>query len=257
MAQARRPQPLTPPPAMTGGPGVDPEPELPVDPSPGPETLPPEPTGTSIKIGGREFTVDPELASALEGRETEFNRKLSDQGREVGDLRAWRRQIETQLAPKPPNQEYDYDTQIFERPREALGRFRQEIVSEIEQKYQGEQTQRRQWETFYKNNADLADEERLVKSIAQDLIHQGWGTREASEIPAFMDELAKQARSELLRIARKAHEAEAPGERLPRGRTPVESGGGRRTPEAPAPTGPTTITAMIQARQRKRSGVAE
>lgn len=256
MAQARP----TPPP-ISGGPGVEPEPQEPQTPEPaGPEaTPPPAPTGTSVRINGREFTVEPELAAALEGREQEFNRKLSDQGREVGDLRAWRRQVEERLQPKPPAQEYDYDTRLFEAPREALTRHKQEIIEEIRQEYMVEQTSRRNWETFYKNNPDLADEDRLVRAMRDELFYQqGWANRRPEEMPAFMDELAKQSRNEILRIARKMREADAPGERLTRGRAPVEGGGGgRRTPEPAEPTGPSTLSDMIRGLQSRHRATVE
>jgi hypothetical protein len=197
--------------------------------------------------------VEPELAAALEGREQEFNRKLSEQGRELGELRTWRRQVEPQLPPRPPPQEYDYDTALFERPREALMRFKQEIVQDLTSRYEGDQAQQRFWAGFYKEHPDLVDEERLVQAVARDLAAQGWSQEPMSRLHDFAAELAQQTRSELLRIARKTREREAPGERLPSGRVPVEGGSRGRAPAEPAePQAPPTISGLLEARRRAR-----
>lgn len=257
MAQARAPQPPETPPSLSslsGGPGIDPAvpPEAPT----GPEAPQPPapPAGTSVKIGGRDYTVEPELAAALEGREREFNQRLSEQGRELGELRTWRRQVEQQIAPPRQAQGYDYDTALFERPGETLQRIKQETLAEVRREYQAEQAQRQQWDRFYRDHPDLADETRLVRAVAQDLLNEGWAERAPSDIPAFMDELAKQARGELLRMSRKIKEADVPAERLPRGRGTVEGGGGPRREPAPAePAAPVTLTSLIQADQQRRS----
>lgn len=258
MAQARPPRQPDPPQPLSGGPGVDPEELSPLEPT-GPDTPPPttEPSGTVIRIGSREFTVEPELADAFESHRRETDRKFGEQGRELGDHRAWRREVESRLPPKTEPAARNYDSTLFERPTETLAEIEERAVKrakdEMRLEYQGDQTQRANWARFYKLHPDLADEDRLVRTVLQDLYGQGWATRHESEMPAFMDELAKQTRGELLRISRKTREADTPSERLPRGRTPVEGGGGnRRTPAPVEPDEPITLVGEIQRRQRSR-----
>lgn len=241
-----RQQPPQPPAPLMGGPGEEPLPD-----QTGPEATPPASlAGTSIRINGREFTVDPEIASALESRETEFNRRLSEQGRELGELRTWRRQAMEQ--PQTPPQGYDYDTALFERPRETLQRVKEEVIEQVRREYRGEQQQQRAWNDFYRQHSDLADEDRLVRAIAAEMLQEeDWA--QSRDMKGFLTALADRTRGELLRITRKAREADAPAQRLPSGQRPVEGGGTRRAAAPAAPETPATISDIIQARQAERT----
>jgi hypothetical protein len=242
--------------------GDDPElpPEqIPEDRSaPEPEPLPPaSPAGTSITINGRSFTVDPELASALEGREQDFNRRLSEQGREVGELRRWQRQMERPpAAPQPQADSYNYGVRIFEAPEEALMRVKREAIeeatSQLTSRYRAEREQEQHWGRFYKDNPDLADEQRLVRAIAGELLQQPeWA--DSQDMRGFFAELAKEAKGELLRISRRGREADAPAETLPQARRPVEGGRRAAAPQQPqARAQPMTMSQWIERRRQAR-----
>jgi hypothetical protein len=255
MAQARPPLPED-----------DKSPGGPLDGQTPPETTSPEPpvvqtppTGTVIRIGTREFTVDPEVAAELERDRREWDRKFGDQGRELGELRTWRRQVEQRLPPSHEAQEYDYNTQLFERPKETLDRFGRELEQRLESRYTAAETQRRNWERFYKDHPDLADEDRLVRVVTQELLQrEEWQT--SDNLSAFFPVLATEVRQELLRISRKTREGEAPSREMPRGRAAVEGSGGRRTTATEEPPARvSTITGIVQDLQasKKRKAVAE
>jgi hypothetical protein len=250
MAQARRP--LPPEDSGPGDPLDVPTTPEPVSPEPPVTPIVPLSRGTVIKVGGREFTVDPELAAEWERDRQSIDRKFGDQGRELGELRTWRRQVEQQLKPKPDADAYDYDTQLFERPRQTLERFGQELEQRLTSRYEAADTQRRHWERFYKANDDLADEDRLVRAIAADMMTEdAW--QHSQDVHAFLDEAAKRTRQELLRITRKTREADADGTRQPSGRRPVEGGGsGRRTTEAATPPVLKSISDLVEEQASKR-----
>ena len=201
-----------------------------------------------MRIAGRDYTVEPELAAAYEAREREFQQRLSEQGREFGEMRTWRRQMEERLPPPAQTPGYDYNVKFFEEPEQAMERFYQE---RIVPRYTAAEQEKRHWDGFYKAHQDLADEDWLVKGVANELLQTWTG---ANDPRAFLEEVAKESRSRILRLSRKGREANAPGERLTNGRAPVEGGGGRRTtPEPEAePAGPQSMSDVILEIQRKR-----
>lgn len=259
MAQSRQPRTPQTMADMMNAPGAELPPE---DLQEQPQPTPPEPpAGTSITINGRQFTVDSELASALEGREQEFNRRLSEQGREVGELRTWRRQMEAQRQPTTPDPNaYNYNVRLFEAPEEALMRVKreakEEAISEMRSAYHAERQQEQTWQRFYKDNPDLADEPRLVRAIATELLQAPeWDG--SQDMRGFLSAVAQEARGELLRISRRSREADAPAETLPNQRRPVEGGGQRRAAAPAADTGPVSLSSEIQRRQRRFRAAAE
>src|SRR3972149_4175864 len=52
------------------------------------------PTGVEMTIAGQKYTLDPAIASALEERERQFERKMSEQGTELGELRRLKQQVD-------------------------------------------------------------------------------------------------------------------------------------------------------------------
>jgi hypothetical protein len=253
MAQARRPLPEEDDGAGDLLDGQTPElisPEPPVEPEP--------PQGTVIKFGGREFTVDPEVAAEFERYSRENDRKFGDQGRELGQLRTSIRQMEERMRPKPEAEAYDYDTQLFQSPRQTLERFGNElerrVTSQLTSQYEAREEQKRNWDRFYKENSDLVEDDRLVRAIGVEMMNEReWqGT---DDVRAFLAEAGRRTREELLRISRKGREADATKQTLPGGRRPAESGGGgRRTPAQPTeePSGPEDMLNVIMQNQRRR-----
>lgn len=253
MAQARRPLP-----EEDDGAGDLLDGETPELISPEPEVAPEPPQGTVIKFGGREFTVDPEVAAEFERYSRENDRKFGDQGRELGQLRTSIRQMEERMRPKPEPEAYDYDTQLFQAPRQTLERWGQEVerrvTSQLTSQYEAREEQKRNWDRFYKDNADLEKRDRLVRSIAQEMMNEReW--QGSDDVRAFLNEAARRTREELLSISRESREQDSTKQPLPSGRRSAESaGGGRRTPAQPTeePSGPEDMLNTIVQNQRRR-----
>jgi hypothetical protein len=256
MAQARRPLP-----DEDDGAGDLLDGQTPELISPEPPEAPEPPSGTVIKFGGREFTVDPEVAAEFERYSRENDRKFGDQGRELGQLRTSVRQMEERMRPKPEADVYDnVDTELFQNPRQTLERLgrelEQRVISQVTSQNEAREEQRRNWDRFYKENSDLVDDDRLVRAIGVEMMSEReW--RGTDDVRAFLAEAGRRTREELLRISRKGREAGATTQPLPGGRRPAESGGGgRRTPAQPTeePSGPEDmLNAIMQSQDRRRA----
>src|SRR5437660_4844882 len=82
---------------VKGGPGV----EVPDNQDPLPVTR------KKVKISGSEYEVDDAMAQALEAREAEFSRKLSEQSEELGQARQRLSQYTVPVVTNEPKDEDD------------------------------------------------------------------------------------------------------------------------------------------------------
>jgi hypothetical protein len=237
------------------------QPLMPPEAAPPEDTAPQPPSGRRVRIGLRDFEItDPELAAALEARERDRDVLLDRQGRELGELRTWRRQMEEQRRPEPPPNVYDYNTLIFERPAEALQHFgsslEERITSNLTRQYELAERQRENWRRFYRDHPELEGEDRLVRAIAGELLQRSQWT-ESDDVGGFFSELGREVSAELLRLSRKARESHGQPERLTPGRRTVEGSGTRergaeRAPP-PEPSTPFSGTDYILEIQRKKA----
>lgn len=268
MAQPRRTRgdpPEGDAPLLVGGPGDGETPPAPqgaahgdsappmAEPSAPPQGAPP---GAPIQLGGRQYTVDPELAHALERQQQQYSQLHS----RFDELNSRYARLESALMPRQAAPEYDYNTKIFENPAEALSRlkqeWRQEIVSELTGRYEGDQQQRAFWEGFYRAHPDLADEPELVQAVATRLMPR-WQSEPASRAGEFAEALAKDTRALILRVSRKGREADAPAEPRPAGRAVVEGASGGRAPTPPPDDeGPASLSDLLRQRQADRRRAA-
>lgn len=212
----------------------------------------PEPSATvTVKYGGQEFAVPPELGAALQAREQEFGRKLSEQGGELGELRKFRQSVQQTVTPTPPPR--DLGTMLFENPNEALVRHKEEIKSEIRQEYTQVQNERDLWLKFFQQNEDLDGEQPVVQLMLQ---QYGNEIRSLPESDRFK-KLGDLTRREIIRIANK-FKGGGDEEDLPSGRAIVE---GASTPRpkkvVTEPEKPKSLSEIIRAgRQRRLSPTA-
>lgn len=240
--------PETPPPAedrdrelLRGGPG-DPPADAPAEPPSD------QPMRARVKIGKKEFEVDPGIAAAYEEREREYMRGIQMDRREKDELERFRRAAQ----PTPPQDaEPDFNTLLFENPTRALELRDARLKAELEAKYRSEQNFRAFWEQFYENNPDLKDEKFLVNAQFQ----SSWDTISDMKTPDAQEYLADGVRKEILRISRKAKTATGTVP-SPTGRAVVEGATGDRPPAPPRPVDsdeePASLSAAIKARARAR-----
>jgi hypothetical protein len=223
---------------IVGGPGLEaPEPT---------QSEPAQPSRQRVKLAGREFEVDPELAAALEEREREFQRKLSQQGAELGQLRQMvTHRNAAPAAPAAPAQADDLETLIFVEPKKAIERVKSEIRQELEQRYRQDQFWRDFWQGFDRAHPDLAGERELATVVLQRHFP------ELSDLPITqaIDQLGDRVRREIIRLAAKAQ-----AKREPTAGAVVEGGVGPagRPRQQPEEKGPKSLSDLIRERRAKR-----
>jgi hypothetical protein len=231
-------QPKTPTDAevLSGGPGIE---------SPEPKESPAPVTRKKVKLSGNEYEVDDALSAAIEAREAEFQRKLSEQSEEVGRARdiisKWK-PIETKSEVKDEDEELA--ALMFENPKEAIKRIRQTTVKEVEAKYNADQGQREFWQDFYAAHPEL----RHAGWVAQQVLTQNFESWRTLSVRASIEKLAVATKEQILALNQEGDEA------APR-RTKVEGTG-----DAPSPkpekkedkTAPVPLTTLISRRREAR-----
>ena len=202
---------------LKGGPGQpDPEPD---------DRTPAPPARKRIKVGGREFEVDPDLAAAVESRETEFSKKLSEQGRELGELRK-RAQPGDQPDPaKTRPQEPNYEDLLYSDPRKFAQVIKEQTRAELRAEYEEDQVMREFWDGYGRRHPDLAEEELISRAMF--VRHN----TELLDLPTkkAQDRLAELVSGEILRISRRGKDnGNAPKEHDTGKRAVVEGASGDR-----------------------------
>jgi hypothetical protein len=224
---------------LRGGPG-----DAPAD---VPEPEPDQPSRARVKIGKKEFEVDPDMAAAIEERERDYMRGIQVDRRERDELERYRRAAQpTQPQPTEP----DLSTLIFEDPKKALELHGQRIEQRMEQRYRSEQQTQRMWTKFYSDHPDLSDENMFVSAKFSQIYD------EIADLPTAkaMDMLADEVRKDILRISRKA-KGTGTKDTPPTGRAIVEGATGDRPPQparASSEDEPASLSAVIRDRARKR-----
>lgn len=121
----------------------------------------------TVKINGRTFRVNPEMAEALAEREDSFNRRFSEQGRELGELRRTVQSITDRR--ETPKDEPDPDIEFYSAPSKAVEKRlqteRETLKTEIREEYRAERARERFWEAFYSENKDLVGKEVVVNAV--------------------------------------------------------------------------------------------
>lgn len=233
----------TPEELLQGGPGTEPTTET-------EETQ--EPEYVTIRLNGKSLQVTTDVADAIAERERDAQRKISEQGAELGSLRQQVRDIEGRVTkPEPTGPAKDPDLEFFEAPTSVLDRkvaqTKEEVKAEIRAEYEAERRAERFWDTFYKENPTLRGKEVVVRAV----LHENWSELEKGEGKAGRDALAHAALTVL-------GVAPAPAKREVLKQTPPNTerpGGGlqpARTAPASTETKPGSMTELLIERRRAR-----
>lgn len=235
MADPKRAQPDPEPEPIQGGPTAEPEaaaaPEL-----------------VAVKYGGREFMMPKDAADAWTSRERDYEQRFSKQGAELGELRTWRKAVESSVQPRREEpKEPDINTLWFENPAEAYKRIKQEVRAEITRDYQQDQALQRFWDGFYRTNDDLREDGWLAQAVFRDHFE------DLADLPTVkaQEKLAELTRERILRLTRKVQ----PGNESTSRPALLEPASGER-PARPAPRdddeGPTSLGDAIRRRSEAR-----
>ena len=120
---------------------------------------PSEPQIVRIKVNGKVLMVPEDVADAIQAREDDFNRRLSQQGAELGRLRQQQQPQQPQTTPE------DEDLAFFTSPSQALKRALAEERELRRQEDQLREAQRVYWNAFYKEHNHLVGRETVVESV--------------------------------------------------------------------------------------------
>lgn len=189
-------------------PGANPNPEdgkgtPPADKKAGKKDTPPaddgQPKRVKVKVGEHELETDESSAAAINA--------LMKQNT---DLYAYLRNIQPPAnntgkdkdtkGSKADAEEYDYETELFANPKEAVKRLRAEIKAEItgelENKYNRAESEKEMWKIFYKENEDLKEEKWMVDAVLQ----RDYASLKDLPASEAMKKLATSVKKELLRL---------------------------------------------------------
>jgi hypothetical protein len=202
----------------------------------------------TVKINGVEYRVDPDMAAALEEREKDFQRKLSEQAEALRRQASQPVQVVPPL-PQLPKEDDNLDVLLFESPKEAIAKLEQRIIKKVVAAYQADQGEREFWNAFYRENEDLAKHDRLARAILNERFNE-WANLPATQA---RKNLAAAVREEILSIV-KAHG----GDSAPK-RTFVEGGSASTAPvQRAAQSQPRSLSEMIaKRRQAHLKGAAQ
>jgi len=151
------------------------------------------PKRVKIKVGDNELETDEASGAAI----TALMKQNSD-------LYAYLKSIQTTPAkkeePKEKAKDYDWDTELFVNPKEALARLRSEIKAEVKaemtEAYNGAETEKEFWRTFYKQHESLKEHDTFVKAILQR------DYKKIADLPASeaAEKLAEAVKREILKM---------------------------------------------------------
>lgn len=95
---------------------------------------------------------------------------------------------------------YDYATELFTNPDEAIKRLRAEIKSEVKDEmtaqYNAVETQKEFWTSFYADNDDLKSEKLIVQAV----LNRDMSKLKDLSIPEAAKKLAEATKKELMRL---------------------------------------------------------
>lgn len=132
------------------------------------EDTQPEVQMVRIRYAGSTYEVPEHLADVWAKREEEFQRKLSEQGRELGQLRQ-QTQVPSPVQTRPEPPQEDEDLAFFQSPSETIKRREAALRESLREEFRQEQAilvQRQQyWSQFYTENPDLRGREKLVNAV--------------------------------------------------------------------------------------------
>lgn len=178
---------------------------------------PAPPERVKVKVGDNELETDAASAAAI-------NSLLAANAQMTEFVRKGYKPAEEKPPTKPAD--YDYETQLFVNPKEAIARLKAEakaeIMAEVSAAYTQAESKKDFWSGFYAENEDLRDEKFIVEAV----LGREWAKLKDLPPADAAKKLSEAAKKELMRLSG----GKSPTDPNPR---PVEGGGdGKSTPPA-------------------------
>ncbi len=150
---------------------------------------PQEPVMVAKRVNGQTIMMTEAQADAWDAREVDFQRRLSQQGEELGRLRQARQEPARQPSPEDPN---EANLRFFTDPNKALeerlSQERQKLEKAMREEMALDKERERFWGQFYSENKHLVGRDRFVQAIV------------AQEFDTLKDLPPDQSRKELAKI---------------------------------------------------------
>lgn len=159
----------------------------------------------TVKVAGIDFPAD--LGDKLNQLVTGFSREIDTlKGQVQAGLVANAHPVKGKK--EEAKDEYDYETQLFVNPKEALSRLRSEIKAEIleeadkknkdrDTKLSAEQSEVEFWREFYSEHKELKDDDIFVRAI----LNRDFSKLASMKVKDVYDYLAKETKAMLVRHA--------------------------------------------------------
>lgn len=137
-----------------------------------------------VTIMGKTLKVSPEMAEILEEREREFNRKLSEQSTELGELRKLREQPpvapiepkENEIPPEIIEAWYTDPEKVIKFFKKSLNETSEETAKRVRESIKREtaikERERKFWNDFYGMNKDL--DKPSMRTFVKYVLGQKW-----------------------------------------------------------------------------------
>ncbi len=251
---ARRRAGLTDDQVIKGGPvppGADPDGTVPAE---TPESDPPAPKMTKVKVGNLEIEVPEEAAAAMQAEREAAQRAIEAREEMLRTVRTPERPSEP---PRPANgkdPEEELDELMFTNPREYRKRLQERIMQEAENRYSAAETTRSFWDWYWQVNPTL-------KRLEHDVISEALFNRNLKQLQNLPLREAAVRLGAMVRDYLKTLTGETSPERKQEPRKPnrtttLEGGSGNPRLERPVATGEDepSLGDLIKARQNKIRG---
>lgn len=195
-----------------------------------------------VKVGDTELETDESSAAVINA----LNKQTTD-------LYAYLKGITgTPKAPEPKKEDkkadYDWETELFVNPKEALARLRQEIKAEVKEEmtgaYNAAESSKQFWTAFYKDHEELKEHDFYVRAILQ----RDYAQLENMPASEGATELAKRVKKELLKMSGGKSNSDEEHRPLEGGSTRANAKNPSQKPEDVVPS----IGELIRRRQASR-----
>jgi hypothetical protein len=209
-----------------------------------------EPNADEVDDGDDDAIIEEPPKTAIDKRFDDLMQKIETLQRDNENLRrAIPPSVQPQPEPEPEEDDVDWDTLIYENPKEALRIHGERVAKSVEQnltrKYQQDKNEQRFWDKFYAKHKDLTDDRDIVELV----LSKNLSTLANKPSDEAMDELADLTRRRIMRYS--------DNPRPRKGSRAVVEGGHAPTHKATPKQAEqiTTLSSLIKARRAKRMGI--
>jgi hypothetical protein len=119
-----------------------------------------EPTGVEVEIDGQKFLVTEEFKTALESQQQTIRTNLEEEMRQET--------MQKNSRTVPEEKEIQDVTDISD-PNQMMAEIKKSLKEELKAEADKEKKENKFWEDFYKQNKDLQNRDRLVRTTAQEV----------------------------------------------------------------------------------------